>query len=187
MIITPTLIPGVTIVDLERRQDERGFFARTFCREEFLAAGLEPAVEQCNLSFNHRAGTMRGLHWQAAPHAEPKLVRCTRGAIVDVAVDVRPDSPTYGQHVAVELSADDRRALAIPAFVAHGYLTLTPDTEVVYQVGGTYRPDAERGLRFDDPGLAIEWPLPVEVISEKDLAWPAFVPARQPLPSGVTA
>jgi dTDP-4-dehydrorhamnose 3,5-epimerase len=172
VIITTTEIAGPAIVDLEIRADQRGFFARTFCRQEFEAAGLEPLVEQCNLSFNHEAGTLRGMHWQAPPHAEPKLVRCTRGAILDVIVDMRENSATRLQHVAVELTAENRRALYVPAYFAHGYQTLTDDAEVVYQVGGAYTPGAERGLRYDDPALGIDWPLPVTAISDKDASWP---------------
>lgn len=172
MIITPTAIPDVCLVDLDLREDDRGFFARSFCREEFLAAGLSPAVEQCNVSFNHRAGTLRGMHYQLESAPEAKLVRCTRGAIVDVVVDVRPASPTYLQHVAVELSAENRRALYVPPLFAHGYQTLVDATEVTYQVSAPYTPGVERGLRHDDPELALSWPLPVTVISDKDASWP---------------
>lgn len=172
MKILPTEVEGCHVIELEERRDDRGFFARTFCADEFAAAGLEPAVAQCNLSFNDAAGTLRGLHLQLPPHAEAKLVRCTRGAILDVAVDVRPGSPTYGRHVAVELTADNRRALFLPAYVAHGYQTLVDDTEVLYQVSGPYAPGAEDGYRHDDPAFGIAWPLPVSSISEKDASWP---------------
>jgi dTDP-4-dehydrorhamnose 3,5-epimerase len=172
MRLTSTELAGTAIVDLELREDDRGFFARTFCREEFAAAGLEPLVEQCNLSYNHRAGTLRGMHYQLAPAEEAKLVRCTRGAIVDVIVDMRPESATYLQHVAVELTADNRRALYVPPMFAHGYLTLADGAEVVYQVSQAYTPGAEAGLRYDDPALGISWPVPVTVISPKDAAWP---------------
>jgi dTDP-4-dehydrorhamnose 3,5-epimerase len=171
---TRTDIEGVAIAELETREDDRGFFARTFDRAEFLAAGLEPAVEQCNMSYNHKAGTVRGLHLQVAPHPETKLMRCVRGAIVDIIVDLRPGSPTRLQHVAVELSAENRRALFVPAFFAHGYQTLVDDTEVVYQASGAYAPQAERGLRHDDPVLNLPWPLPVAVISDKDRSWPLY-------------
>ncbi|RJK97868.1 dTDP-4-dehydrorhamnose 3,5-epimerase [Vallicoccus soli] len=171
MIITPTELPGAAVVELELREDERGFFARTFCRSEFEAAGLEPLVEQCNLSYNHRAGTLRGMHYQVEPAPEAKLVRCTRGAIVDVIVDMRPESPTYLRHVAVELTADNRRALYVPPLFAHGYLTLVDGAEVVYQVSAAYTPGTERGLRHDDPALGIDWPVPVSVVSEKDRSW----------------
>ncbi len=171
MIITGTHIAGVVIVELERREDDRGFFARSFDRAEFEAAGLNPAVEQCNLSFNHRAGTLRGMHYQLDWAPEVKLVRCTRGAIVDQIVDMRPDSATYLQHVSVELTDSNRKALYVPAMFAHGYQTLVDDTEVTYQVTGAYTPAAERGQRFDDPALDLSWPLPVSVISGKDANW----------------
>jgi dTDP-4-dehydrorhamnose 3,5-epimerase len=171
VIITRTPIEGVAILDLELREDHRGFFARTFDQAEFVAAGLEPIVEQCNLSFNHKAGTLRGMHFQVAPHPEAKLVRCTRGAIVDIIVDMRPGSPTRLQHVSVELTADNRRSLYVPPFFAHGYQTLTDGAEVTYQVGGSYAPAAERGLRHDDPALGLSWPLPVSEISTKDASW----------------
>lgn len=172
MNITTTPLSGVAVVDLERRGDDRGFFARTFDRKEFADAGLEPLVEQCNLSFNHRAGTLRGMHYQVAPATEAKLVRCTAGAVVDTIVDVRPDSPTYLQHFTVELTADNRRALYVPPMFAHGYQTLTDGAEVSYQVSEAYTPGAECGLRHDDPALGLVWPLPVSVISAKDAAWP---------------
>ena len=172
MIITRTSIPDVAIIDLELREDDRGFFARTFDRAEFEAAGLSPAVEQCNLSYNYAAGTLRGMHYQLDWAPEIKLVRCTRGAIVDTIVDMRPESPTYLQHVSVELTAENRRALYVPAMFAHGYQTLVDGTEVTYQVTGKYTPEAERGRRHDDPALGLTWPLPVSVISAKDAAWP---------------
>ena len=171
MRITTTDVEGVAIVDLEERADERGFFARTFCRDEFEAAGLVPAVEQCNLSYNHLAGTLRGMHTQVDPAPEAKLVRCTAGAIQDVVVDLRPGSPTYLKHVAVELTAENRRALYVPPYFAHGYLTLTDGAEVVYQVSQKYTPGTERGLRWDDPDLALPWARDVAVISEKDKSW----------------
>ena len=172
MRLVPTGSAGVTIVEPELRSDERVYFARSFDREDFAAAGLEPVVEQANISFNHRAGTLRGMHLQIAPAPEAKLVRCTRGAIVDVVVDLRAGSPTFLRHVAVELNAENRRALYVPPFFAHGYQTLVADTEVVYQVSGRYTPEAERGLRHDDPVLAIRWPLPVDSTSPKDASWP---------------
>lgn len=172
MIISKTAIEGPAIIDLELRSDDRGFFARTFCIDEFGAARLDTSVEQCNLSGNHKAGTLRGMHFQIAPHPEAKLVRCIRGAIVDIIVDMRPDSPTRLQHVAVELSAENRRAFYVPPHFAHAYQTLTDDAEVLYQVSGSYEPAAERGLRYDDPALGITWPLPVSVISGKDASWP---------------
>lgn len=186
MIINTTPVEGVAVIELEQRSDDRGFFARTFCREEFIAAGLEPLVEQCNLSYNHKAGTLRGMHFQVAPHPEAKLVRCTRGAIVDIIVDMRPDSPTRLEHVAVELTAENRRALYVPPYFAHGYQTLTDGAEVVYQVGGAYHPAAERGLRFDDPQLRLPWPLPVSVISEKDASWPLLADRDERELAGMT-
>ena len=172
MILTTTGLAGPVVVELELRQDERGFFARSFDREQFAAAGLEPVVEQCNVSFNHRAGTLRGMHYQVAPATEAKLVRCTAGAVLDVVVDVREGSPTYLQSFAVELSADNRRALYVPPMFAHGYQALTDGAEVSYQVSEAYTPGTERGLRHDDPALGLSWPLPVSVISPKDAGWP---------------
>lgn len=172
MRITPTALAGAVLVELELRADDRGFFARSFCREEFAAAGLEPAVEQCNVSFNHRAGTLRGMHLQVAPATEAKLVRCTAGAVLDTIVDLRPDSETYLGSWSVELSATNRRALYVPPMFAHGYQTLVDATEVTYQVSQAYTPGAERGLRYDDPALGLSWPLPVSIISEKDATWP---------------
>jgi dTDP-4-dehydrorhamnose 3,5-epimerase len=193
MIISKTAIEGPAVIDLDLRSDDRGFFARTFCIEEFGAAGLQTVVEQCNLSGNYRAGTLRGMHFQIAPHPEAKLVRCIRGAIVDIIVDMRPESPTRLQHVAVELTADNRRAFYVPPYFAHAYQTLTDDTEVMYQVSGSYEPSAERGLRHDDPVLGIQWPLPVSVISAKDASWPLIADRDvrefgwQPEPAGVTS
>jgi len=170
---TKTAIDGVVVVDPERHEDDRGFFARSFCVDEFVEHGLDPSVVQCNISFNARAGTVRGMHYQASPVSETKLVRCTRGAIHDVVVDLRPDSPTYQQHVAVELTAENRRALYIAkGLLAHGFQTLEDDTEVSYQMGERYTPGADRGVRYDEPALGISWPLPVSSISEKDTAWP---------------
>lgn len=174
MIFTETPLKGAFIIDLDLREDPRGFFARTFCAKEFEKRGLKSTVAQCNLSFNYKAGTLRGMHYQRPPAAETKLVRCVRGAIYDVIVDIRPDSPTYGQHISVELSAENRRTLYIPELFAHGFQTLTDDVEVIYQVGEFYTPGYENGFRYDDPAFAIEWPLPVTVISDKDLAWAPF-------------
>jgi dTDP-4-dehydrorhamnose 3,5-epimerase len=171
MKFTETKLPGAFIIELEERVDSRGFFARTFCANEFIAHGLKPAVVQCNLSFNHKQGTMRGMHMQIAPATEAKLVRCTRGAVYDVIVDMRPESPTYLQHIGLELTADNRKALFVPEMFAHGYLTLVDEAEVFYQVSEFYTPGTERGLRYNDPALGIEWPIAVEVISDKDAAW----------------
>lgn len=174
MLFTETKLKGAFILDLELREDPRGFFARTFCMKEFEAHGLKPTVAQCNLSYNHKAGTLRGMHYQIAPATETKLIRCTRGAIYDVIIDMRPDSPTYKQHIGVELTEDNRRALYVPDMFAHGYQALTDGAEVVYQVGEFYTPGYERGLRYNDPAFGIEWPMPVSVISEKDAAWALF-------------
>lgn len=178
MTFDETRLPGAFIVGLEPRADERGFFARAFCCEEFEARGLNPVVAQTNVSHNVRAGTVRGLHFQYPPDAETKFVRCTRGAIVDVIVDLRPESPSYLRHVAVELTAGNRRALYVPERCAHGYQVLCDDTEVVYQVGAPYVPGAEGGLRYCDPRLGIEWPLAVSAVSEKDAAWPLLADAE---------
>ena len=175
MIFSATGLSGSVLVDLELREDDRGGFARTFCRQEFVDAGLEPLVEQCNLSYNHRAGTLRGMHYQVVPATEAKLVRCTAGAISDVIVDMRVDSATYLRSYAVELTAANRRALYVPPMFAHGYQALTDGAEVTYQVSVAYTPGTERGLRHDDPALALSWPLPVSVISEKDAGWPLHV------------
>ncbi len=169
-----TRLAGAFTVDLEPRVDARGFFARTFCAREFADHGLKPVTAQSNLSFNHREGTLRGMHYQLPPAAEAKLVRCTRGAIHDVIVDLRPESPTYLAHIGVELSEENRHALYVPELFGHGYQALTDGAEVIYQVSEFYTPGEERGLRYDDPALGIEWPLPVSVISEKDGSWPAF-------------
>jgi dTDP-4-dehydrorhamnose 3,5-epimerase len=171
MLFTETKLKGAFIIDLENREDNRGFFARTFCAKEFEDHGLKPTVAQCNASFNHKKGTLRGMHYQVPPAAETKLIRCTRGAIYDVIVDMRPESPTYLSHIGVELSEDNRRALYVPELFAHGYLALTDGAEVTYQVGEFYTPGYERGLRYNDPILGIEWPTEITVISEKDAAW----------------
>ena len=171
MIFVETELKDAYIIDLEQKQDHRGFFARTFCAQEFEAHGLKPTVAQCNLSFNYKKGTLRGMHYQTLPAAETKLVRCTQGAIYDVIIDMRPESPTYLQHIGVELTADNRRALYVPEMFAHGYQTLDDNTEVVYQMNKSYVPGYERGLRYDDPILDIQWQLPVSEISRKDLEW----------------
>jgi len=172
MKFVQTAIDGVAILELEQRSDDRGFFARSFCQDEFTANGLLPDVAQCNISHNHAAGTLRGMHFQLPPATEAKLVRCIAGAIVDIIVDLRPGSPTYLQHVSVKLSAANRRSLYVPPMFAHGYQTLVDDTEVLYQVSERYTPGMERGLRYDDPVLALSWPVPVSKISDKDASWP---------------
>jgi dTDP-4-dehydrorhamnose 3,5-epimerase len=171
-----TYIAGVFIVEIEGQQDERGFFARTYCAQEFAAQGLAVPVAQCSLSFNHRSGTVRGLHYQVPPAAEGKLVRCTRGAIYDVVVDMRPSSPTYLSWTGVELSADNHRAIYVPEMVAHGFQTLTDGTEIFYQMSEFYAADYARGIRYDDPLLGVKWPLPASVISAKDMSWPLLGP-----------
>ncbi len=176
MKYSDTAVDGVVLVEMEPHSDERGFFGRAFAAEEFEARGMRPEVAHCNISFNHRAGTLRGLHLSLPGHPEAKFVRCTRGAIVDVAVDVRPDSPTYLEHVMVELTADNRAGLYLPPHLAHAYLTLTDDTEVLYMVSVPYAPGAEIGYRYDDPAFGLSWPVPVSVVSDKDAAWPAFDP-----------
>ena len=172
MRLTETDLPGAFVVEHEPNPDERGFFARAFDAEIFEAHGMPAGIAQANVAFNHRAGTLRGMHWQDPPASETKLIRCTGGAVHDVIVDLRPDSPTYLRHVGFELSAANRRALFVPELFAHGYLTLADETEVTYQVGARYAPELGRGLRYDDPALGIEWPIDVEVISEKDRSWP---------------
>ncbi len=164
------------IIDAERHEDERGFFAVTWAQNEFAAHGLNhPPLAQVNLSFNHQRGTLRGMHWQAPPHAETKLIRCVRGSIYDVIVDIRADSPTYLQWFGVELTAENRRSLYVPEGYAHGYQTLEDETEVFYLVTDYYAPAATRGMRWDDPAVGITWPLPVSVISERDAHHPDFV------------
>jgi dTDP-4-dehydrorhamnose 3,5-epimerase len=171
MLFTETKLAGAYVIDLERREDERGFFARAFCQREFADRSLNTRIAQSNVAFNRDAGTLRGMHFQFPPAAETKLVRCTRGAIVDMIVDVRPESPTYLEHVAVELTAENGRALYVPERFAHGYQVLADETETSYQVGEFYAPELEGGLRFDDPRLGLEWPLPVVEMSEKDGRW----------------
>jgi dTDP-4-dehydrorhamnose 3,5-epimerase len=172
MIFTETLLPGAYIIDVEPRPDARGFFARAFCQKEFEAHELKPVIAQANVAFNHKKGTLRGMHFQFPPAAETKVVRCTRGAILDIIVDLRPESPTYLQHVAVELTEDNHRALYVPERFAHGYQVLQDKTETSYQVGEFYTPGSEGGLLYNDPRLRLAWPLPVSVISEKDGTWP---------------
>jgi dTDP-4-dehydrorhamnose 3,5-epimerase len=171
MIFTETKLRGAFIIDLDRKEDNRGFFARTFCQHEFEEHGLRPVIAQANLAFNKRKGTLRGMHFQFPPVAETKLVRCTRGAILDIIVDLRPESPTYLEHIAVELNADNYTALYVPERFAHGYQALEDMTETTYQVGEFYAPGVEGGLAPGDPDLGLSWPLPVSEISEKDAAW----------------
>jgi dTDP-4-dehydrorhamnose 3,5-epimerase len=171
MKFTETKLAGAFVIELERREDERGFFARAFCQDEFAEHGLNTRIAQANVAFNRRKGTLRGMHFQFPPAAESKLVRCTRGAIVDLIVDLRPESPTYLEHVAVDLNEENGTALYVPERFAHGYQVLADGTETSYQVGEFYTPEAEGGLRFDDPRLALDWPFPVTELSEKDRGW----------------
>jgi dTDP-4-dehydrorhamnose 3,5-epimerase len=171
MIFTETRLKGAFIIDLDRKTDERGFFARAFCQNEFREHGLKPIIAQANLASNAKKGTVRGMHFQYPPAAESKLVRCTRGAILDIIVDLRPESPTYLEHVAVELNEDNMTALYVPERFAHGYQTLCDNTDTSYQVGEFYTPNAEGGLRYADTRLGLRWPLPVSVISAKDQAF----------------
>ncbi|MGA9778098.1 MAG: dTDP-4-dehydrorhamnose 3,5-epimerase [Verrucomicrobiia bacterium] len=172
MLFIPTRLSGVYIVEPEPHEDDRGFFARTFCAREFKEHGLATEFVQCSISLNRIRGTLRGLHYQLSPACETKLVRCTSGAIHDVVVDLRQDSPTYLQHLGVELTAQNRLALYIPKMFAHGLETLVDETEVFYQISEFYAPAKSIGLRFDDPKLGIQWPLPVSVINDKDRNWP---------------
>jgi dTDP-4-dehydrorhamnose 3,5-epimerase len=174
MIFTSTKIPRVYVVDLDRRVDQRGFFARGFCAREFQDHHLTPAIAQINLTFNHARGTVRGLHLQVAPAEEAKFLRCTQGAVFDVTVDLRPESPTYLQWFGIELTAESGRALYAPEGCAHGYQTLTDGAMVMYSSSTFYTPECERGYRPDDPAFGIEWPLPISVISDKDKSWPLF-------------
>jgi dTDP-4-dehydrorhamnose 3,5-epimerase len=172
MIFQETKLKGAFIVELDKREDMRGFFARAFCTREFETHGLHTRIVQANLSYSARQGTLRGMHYQVPPASEPKFIRCVRGRIWDVIIDMRPESPTYLQHIGLELSAENRRALYVPDMFAHGNQALTDDVELFYLVGEFYTPGCEHGVRFDDPALGIEWPLPVTVITDKDKNWP---------------
>jgi dTDP-4-dehydrorhamnose 3,5-epimerase len=174
MIFRATAVTDAWIVEPERHVDERGFFARMWCTSEFAARGLAPCFVQASVSHNPRRGTLRGLHYQAASHPEAKLVRCTQGAIYDVAVDLRPESPTFRAHVAVVLDAANRLALYVPEGCAHGFQTLEDDTEVLYHMSAPYAPEAARGVRWDDPAFAIPWPPADRIIAERDRAYPDF-------------
>jgi len=180
MKFTPTRLRGAYVVEIEPLADERGFFARSWCEREFAEHGLSGELVQCNISYNRAKGTLRGMHYQAAPHEEVKLVRCTQGAIYDVLVDLRPDSPTYRSWIAYELTAANRRMLYVPAGLAHGFQTLKDDSEVFYQMSVFYHPPSARGVRWNDPAFGIEWPIAAPVLSPKDAAYPDFVDARTP-------
>lgn len=177
MRFVPTPLAGVFAIELDRIEDDRGFFARSFCQEEFRAHGLEPVVAQCNVSFNRLRGTLRGLHYQDAPHEEAKLVRCTRGAIWDVIVDIREESVSRYRWHAVELTAENRSALYVPRGFAHGFQTLVDDSEVLYQMSEFYHPESSRGLRWDDPAFGIPWPLPDPILSPRDRTY-SLLPRR---------
>ncbi len=174
MKFTATKIAGVFEVEIQPHEDERGFFARTWCQKEFEDKRLNPNLAQCSISFNPKKGTLRGVHYQEAPHQEAKLVRCTRGAIYDVALDLRPQSATFKQWTAAVLSADNRRGFYVPEGCAHGFITLDDNTEVFYQISEFFSPGTSRGVRWDDPAFAIEWPAEVCVISERDRSYPEF-------------
>ena len=174
MIFRETKLPGVFEIEVEPKTDDRGFFARTWCRKEFADRGLNANVVQCSVSFNSRKGTLRGMHYQLEPQVETKLVRCTSGAIYDVALDLRPESPTFKEWVAVVLAAENRKALYVPEGCAHGFLTLEDETEVFYQMSEFHNVELARGVRFDDPEFSIHWPEKIEVISERDRNYPDF-------------
>jgi dTDP-4-dehydrorhamnose 3,5-epimerase len=174
MLFNPTALPGVFEIEVERLFDERGFFARAWCCKEFEAHGLESRLVQSSVSFNVQKGTLRGMHYQVQPAAEAKLVRCTRGAIYDVVLDLRHDSPTFAQWVALTLTADQRNMVYVPEGCAHGFLTLTDDTEVFYQMSEYYSPASARGVRWDDPAFQIAWPGTIDVISDRDRTYPNF-------------
>jgi dTDP-4-dehydrorhamnose 3,5-epimerase len=174
MIFTKTVLNDAMIVDIERKEDDRGFFARSWCRREFEAHGLNPNLAQCNISFNPKKGTLRGMHLQVKPYEEAKIVRCTRGSLCDVIVDLRPDSPTYKKHLSAVLTSENRRMLYVPEGFAHGFLTLEDATEVSYQISEFYRPESQLGFRWDDPAFAIAWPAEVRLISDRDRSYPDF-------------
>ena len=177
MIFTPTPLEGAYVIDLKRIEDERGFFARSFCAREFEAHGLDIRVVQANNSLCHQKGTLRGMHYQLPPKAETKIVRCTRGAMYDVILDIRPDSPTFGRWFGVELTSENRRTVYCPKGFAHGFLALADETEALYLVTEFYAPQCERGIRWNDPKFGIEWPTEPTVISEKDRNHRDFDPA----------
>ena len=178
MKFTHAPLAGAWLIGLEPHEDERGFFARLWCAEEFGARGLETDVAQTSMSYNRRRGTLRGMHWQAAPHEETKVVRCLRGALYDVIIDLRPESATFTHHFAVELTAGNRLALYIPRGFAHGFQTLEDDTEVLYQMSVPYSPDHGRGVRWDDPAFGIRWPIVPPVMLARDGTYPDFHPER---------
>ena len=172
MIYTPSRIPGAWVIDITKITDARGFFAMTWLPHELSERGMNPALAQCNLAFNHKRGTLRGMHFQKAPHAQAKIVRATRGALLDVIVDLREDSATFRQWDAVELTADNHRLFYMPEGIAHGYITLAEDTEAYYHASSPWVPAAESGVRWDDPAIGIHWPFEPTVVSERDRQWP---------------
>ena len=174
MIFASTRLEDALLIDIEPKEDERGFFARTWCRQELAARGLDTEIAQESVSYNRLRGTVRGLHFQRPPHEETKIVRCTRGAIFDVIVDLRPHSPSYLQWQGFELTAENRRAVYIPKGFAHGFQTLAEHCEVAYQISTFYAPESAGGYRYDDAAFRITWPLPLTMISERDLGWPRF-------------
>jgi len=178
MLFAETKIPGVFVIELEQRHDERGFFARQWCADEFTHAGLDPRVAQINTARSVMAGTLRGTHYQKSPNAEAKLVRCARGAVFDVAVDLRADSPTFCQWFGIELNDKSGRMLYIPEGCGHGYLTLTPNTDLVYQASVAYAPESATGVRYNDPAFNIVWPGAINVVSPQDQNWPSFLCGR---------
>ncbi|MBA7705193.1 dTDP-4-dehydrorhamnose 3,5-epimerase [subsurface metagenome] len=179
MRFIPTKLNDAYIIEFESIVDNRGFFARTFCEKEFRKKGLTSHFVQCNIAWSNAKSTLRGMHYQIAPHSEVKMVRCTRGAIYDVIIDLRPDSPTYCKWSAVELTPNDNKMLYVPEGFAHGYQTLEPDTEVSYWMSNFYSPDAQRGIRWNDPAFGIHWPIPDPILSEKDLSYPDFEPQKK--------
>jgi dTDP-4-dehydrorhamnose 3,5-epimerase len=175
MIFKETKLKGAYIIEIDPIVDERGFFARSFCAKEFEKYGLNPFIAQCNISYNKKKGTLRGMHYQVPPYEEAKLVRCTRGAIYDVIIDLRPDSSTFKQWVSVGLTGNNRRMLYIPGGIAHGYLTLEDHAEIVYQMSEFYHPECARGIRWNDPTFRILWPGDVQIISIGDQQYPDFI------------
>lgn len=175
LIFHETKLPGAFLIEPVKHEDHRGFFERTFCRKEFEEHGLNPHVAQCSVSFNKRKGVLRGMHYQVAPFAEAKLVRCTAGSVYDVIIDLRPDSPAFKKHFAVELSARSQRMLYVPENIAHGFQTLEDDTEIFYQISQVYSPEHACGVRWNDPAFAIDWPPAERTISEKDRLYPDFL------------
>jgi len=174
VIFAETKLKGVYVIEIEKLKDHRGFFARTWCKKEFEEHNLVSRVRQANVSYNKKKGTLRGMHYQLSPYEETKLVRCTMGAIYDVIIDLRPVSPTYTQWIGVELTAENYKMLYVPENFAHGFITFEDNTEVAYQVSQFYTPGSERGIRWDDPAFQIDWPLEVQVISDKDKNWPDY-------------